>query len=252
MTRAADSSRRAVEAADNVVHAYDLNMQVPDTPSGPDDDDDDDEKMETQPTHPAETRRPSLREGNSIFFRRSKRARTGSTEWDVGPAAKHRMIQSTNSTPHREISPHTASLRTAVEESDSLTSGRQDALRTGKKGKGGRRPSSAINPEITFDSAEHEAVTTPGLRHTQIRDLLHLVVNESLRVGGRPDSAIAQDTIGGEIIDVRTRGPKGDTSSKIIEWSVDADVPDTIFGKPSPHWISQLDHLPVSLTSVGT
>src|SRR5262245_56972011 len=28
----ADSARRAVEAVDNVVHAYDLNMQVPDSP----------------------------------------------------------------------------------------------------------------------------------------------------------------------------------------------------------------------------
>src|SRR4051812_33174135 len=30
-----DSSKRAVEAADNVVHAYDLNMQMPETPLTP-------------------------------------------------------------------------------------------------------------------------------------------------------------------------------------------------------------------------
>ncbi|EDO02013.1 hypothetical protein SS1G_04489 [Sclerotinia sclerotiorum 1980 UF-70] len=33
-----ESSRRAIEAADNVVHAYDLNMQMPDVPLTPEDD----------------------------------------------------------------------------------------------------------------------------------------------------------------------------------------------------------------------
>ena len=36
-----------------------------------------------------------------------------------------------------------------------------------------------------------------GSVYTKIRDLLHLIINESLRVGGRPDSAIAEDTDGG-------------------------------------------------------
>lgn len=225
----ADSSRRAVEAADNVVHAYDLNMQVPDTPIPPNDD----ESMDTQSANSADDRRPSLfLEGQSIFFRRSKRQRTSPADWDVGPTTKHRVIQSTTSTPLREISPHTASLRTAVEESDNITSGMEGVIRAGKKGKGARRQSSAIlDPDFAFDISEPEAATTPGLRHTKIRELLHLVINESLRVGGRPDSAIAEDTDGGEIIEVRTRSSKGDASSKTIEWSVDSTVPETIFGK---------------------
>lgn len=211
------------------MHAYDLNMQVPDTPVPPNDD----ENMDTQSANSGEDRRPSLfLEGQSIFFRRSKRQRTSSVEWNVGPTTKHRVIQSSSSTPLREVSPHTASLRTAVEESDNITSGMEGVIRAGKKGKGARRQSSAIvDPEYAFDISEPEAATTPGLRHTKIRELLHLVVNESLRVGGRPDSAIAEDTDGGETIEVRTRSSKGDASTKIIEWSVDASVPESIFGK---------------------
>ena len=211
------------------MHAYDLNMQVPDTPIPPNDDD----TMDTHSATSAEDRRPSLfLEGQSIFFRRSKRQRTGSAEWNVGPTAKHRVIQSSSSTPHREVSPHTASLRTAVEESDNITSGMEGVIRAGKKGKGARRQSSAIiDPEFAFDISEPEVATTPGLRHTKVRELLHLVVNESLRVGGRPDSAVAEDTDGGEIIEVRTRSSKGDASTKWIEWSVDPVVPETIYGR---------------------
>ena len=223
-----DSSRRAVEAADNVVHAYDLNMQVPDTPIPAHDDD----SMEMGST-PDPSRRPSLLlEGNTIFFKRNKRQRTSSAEWDAAPAAKHRVVQSTNSTPHRDISPHTASLRTAVEESDSITSGRQEGLRPGRKARGTRRQSSTMmDPDLAFEAYEPEAVMTPGLRHTKIRDLLRLIINESLRVGGRPDSAVAEDTDGGEIIEVRTRNPNGESVDKIIDWSVDSLVPEMIFGK---------------------
>lgn len=219
-----------MEAADNVVHAYDLNMQVPDTPTPNHDDDDD---MDVQSTNSSETRRQSLfKDGNSIFFRRNKRQRTSSVEWDVAPAAKHRIVQSTNSTPHRDISPHTASLRTAVEESDNITNRIHDTLQPTKRGRRPRRQSSALlDSELTFEAYESEAVVTPGLRHTKVRELLRLIVNESLRVGGRPDSAVAEDTDGGEIIEVRTRNSKGEISTKIIDWSVDPLVPETIFGE---------------------
>ncbi len=217
-----------MEAADNVVHAYDLNMQVPDTPIPANDDD----IMEIQSTTSVDSRRPGLLvEGSSVFFKRNKRQRTGSVEWDAGPAAKHRVVQSTNSSPHRDISPHTAYVRNAVEESVNITSGMQDALESGKKGKAFRRQSGAtVDPDLPFEAYEPEPVVTPGLRHTKVRELLRLIVNESLRVGGRPESAVAEDTEGGEIIEVRTKNSKGESSSKIIDWLVDPLVPETIFG----------------------
>lgn len=216
-----------MEAADNVVHAYDLNMQVPDTPVG----DKEDDNMDFQSTTSPDGRRPSLLvEGNSFFFKRSKRQRTGSTEWDPGPPAKHRNVHSTNPSPHRHLSPHTESVRNAVEESDSITRGVHEGLTPVQKGKVSRRQSAAMMDSDALEGYEPEAVVTPGLRHTKVRDLLRLIVNESLRVGGRPDSAIAEDTDGGEIIEVRTRNANGESSSKIIDWSVDQLVPETIFG----------------------
>lgn len=212
-----DSSRRAVEAADNVVHAYDLNMQVPDTPNPPNDD----ESTDAMSNVSYNGRRPSLSiEGKSIFFRRSKRQRT-SDSGNSGPVAKHRHLQSQNSTPRREISPPTAILRTGVERSDSFASGMEDFS----------RPTPAlIEPEIAFELSEPEYTVTPGLRHTKIRDLLHMTINDSLRNGGRPESAIAEDIDGGEIIEVKTRTSNGDSRTKIIEWSVDPQVPETILG----------------------
>lgn len=214
-----DSSRRAVEAADNVVHAYDLNMQVPDTPNPPNDD----ESMldTTSMTSSHGKAQDLIVEGKTIFFRRSKRQRT-SDSGNSAPVAKHRHLEARNSTPLRDVSPHTASLRTAVEESGDITGGMEGA--TG-------HTRALIQPDTAFDMSEPESTTTPGLRHTQVRELLHLTINESLRVGGRPESAIAEDTDGGEIIEVRTRGSNGDSCTKTIEWSVDPQVPETIVGR---------------------
>ena len=225
LTLPPDSSRRAVEAADNVVHAYDLNMQVPDTPIPPHDD----ETVDTQPTHSPVEKRPGIViEGSSIFFKRSKRRRHTSTEYNAEPAAKHRVLDSKKS-PRRKISPHTASLRSAVEETDDILGG-MDGVLGAPKTSDPNQPS-ILDPESTLDMSENESVPTPGLRHTRIRELLHLIVNESLRVGGRPDSAVAEDTEGGEIIEVRTKTAEGDACSKVIEWSVSPQVPETIFGE---------------------
>ncbi|KAL8730435.1 MAG: hypothetical protein Q9166_004073 [cf. Caloplaca sp. 2 TL-2023] len=215
-----DSSRRAVEAADNVVHAYDLNMQVPDTPIPPNDD----ESIDALSAISQGDRRPNIFiKGNSISFKRSKRPRTMSAEVER-PAQKQRVLHS------RGVSPHTASLKTAVEESDNLTSGQEEKGRSGKRSTPATLHTHETIDEMALDTSEPEsAAATPGLRHTKVRDLLHLVVNESLRVGGRPESAVAEDTDGGEIIEVRTQNSNGKLSSKVIEWSVDPQVPDTMF-----------------------
>ena len=200
-----------------MVHAYDLNMQVPDTPKPPNED----ESMEGMSAISYNSRRPSADiEGRSIFFRRSKRQRT-SDSGNSGPVTKHRHVQSQSSKPRRQFSPHTASLRTAVEESDIITGGTEHLS----------RPTPAlVEPEIAFELSEHEYTVTPSLRHTKIRDLLHMTINDSLRIGGRPESAIAEDIDGGETIEVKTRSSNGDSRTKIIEWSVDPQVPETILG----------------------
>lgn len=223
-----DSSRRAVEAADNVVHAYDLNMQVPDTPLDPNDD----ESTDAMSTLSPKGRRPnSLKESNSVFFRPGKRQRTSeSFEANSAPAAKHRILKSPRSSPRRGDSPHRALVETAVELGNDLARGIElvsDAVREAQ-----RCTSGTVEPDLALEMSEVDsAVITPGLRHTKIRELLHLIINESLRVGGRPDSAIAQDTEGGEVIEVQTKGANGDPRTKIIEWSVDPQIPETILGE---------------------
>ncbi|KAL8908765.1 MAG: hypothetical protein Q9207_000622 [Kuettlingeria erythrocarpa] len=221
-----DSSRRAVEAADNVVHAYDLNMQIPDTPVPQNDD----ESVENQLAVSGGDRRPNIViEGNSISFKRSKRRRTTSAEVER-PPHKHRVLQSEDPASRRRISPHTARIRNAVEESDIITRGQERRGMHGKKATPATLRTPEAIDEMALDTSEPEsAAATPGIRHTKVRELLQLTVNESLRVGGRPESAMAEDTDGGELIDVRTRNSNGKISRKSVEWSVDPQVPDTIY-----------------------
>ena len=67
-----------------------------------------------------------------------------------------------------------------------------------------------------------------GLRHTNLRDVLQYLVNDQLKVGGRPDSAIAHDTEHGEEIEVRVRSSSGEEKVKLVQWSVDPTVPESI------------------------
>lgn len=218
-----DSSRRAVEAADNVVHAYDLNMQVPDTPIPPNDDD----IMESTSTVSSNGPKPNLLPpSNNGLLKKGKRRRTSDAlEVVGGPAPKQRHPRPSRSLPKGSMSPYTESLKTAVEESNHLTGRRGGISKASDEVETVLLQQEQAGPEV------EEAAATPGLRHTRIRDLLHLIIHESLRVGGRPESAIAEDTDGGEIIEVRTRGPNGESQTKIIEWTVDSKIPEIILGK---------------------
>ena len=218
-----------MEAADNVVHAYDLNMQVPDTPVPPIDE----ETSDTQLATSSFERRPNiLIEGNNIPINPNKRRRSASFEWTYAPAAKHRAVESATSTPGREVSPRTEALRTVILESKEAASTllRSHPTSVAAGSVTDRNPSvSETGDPIVAGEFDH--LPTPGLRHTKLRELLHLLINESLRVGGRPESAIAEDTERGELIEVRSRSSKGDTSTKMIEWSVDPSVPEVVSGE---------------------
>lgn len=78
-------------------------------------------------------------------------------------------------------------------------------------------------------SHSYERAIAPGVRHTNLRQVLQYVVNEGLKVGGRPESAIARETLRGEIIEVCTRSASGEPRTKHIEWSVDDAVQETMF-----------------------
>ena len=200
-------------------------MQIPDTPVPPNDD----ESPEVLSNKSRNTHLLSPRQNGA--FKRGKRPRASdSMERHVGPAPKHRLLKSPKSPSARTASPHTQALKSAVEEIDNVT-GSMDGVIAGTTRSSPKTPLIVQQEAIQGLAETEEPVATPGLRHTRIRELLHLVINESLRVGGRPDSAVAEDTDGGEIIEVRTRGPDGELQIKMIEWSVDARIPEMIFGR---------------------
>lgn len=81
-----------------------------------------------------------------------------------------------------------------------------------------------------------ELSVAPGLRHAQLRSVLQYVINEGLKVGGRPDSAVAREIDGGEVIEVRSRNPAGKIATKQIEWSIETNVPTSILGECARSW----------------
>ena len=225
-----DSSRRAVEAADNVVYAYDFNMQVPNTP---------DPLMEIEGFHD-QTTSPPVQESTTPAIKPcrlplsgTKRRRSNSIEWNTGPLAKHRAIDSTESarsSPTRAVSPLTASAPLGAELRDTSAISSPTRLTADSRIHAATQDIFvASQMDSPMGASLLEPGTSAGLKHTSIRGLLRLLINDSLRVGGRPESAIAEDTERGEIIEVRSRSSKGDAFTKIVEWSVDPLVPEEIY-----------------------
>ena len=216
-----DSSRRAIEAADNVVHAYDLNMQVPDTPQN-----EDDSPTALSSTAVFDNRPGILIEGSNIPVNPNKRRRSSPVLWSFGGPTKR--TNSKRSPRLDEVSPHSERMRSIVQESDVL-------LRSGEEE--GQADESRLSPAAQRPSARRASTrgnesdsysSTPGLRYCKPRELIPAVVHESFRVGQRPDSAIAEPTALGEKIEVRTRSSSGTASHINIEWSVHPDVPETL------------------------
>ncbi|KAJ5666065.1 CheY-like superfamily [Penicillium maclennaniae] len=223
-----DSARRAVEAADNVVHAYDLNMQVPKTPQR----EEENAMFEYQGSPPMTSeRRPSVFiQGNNIAVNPYKRRRSLPPDMSSGGPAPRKQRTRASST-RQELSPRSEEVKNAVHESDQLvhaTPARQiEAVMANMMDP---RPSIAVRRSAPHLLLEGINMNTrgPALRFTKLRDLLRLVINESLHVGGRPDSAVSNATESGEKIEIRSKSSNGECHKKIVDWSVDPALPDTL------------------------
>ncbi|KAL4921261.1 hypothetical protein BDW62DRAFT_220069 [Aspergillus aurantiobrunneus] len=222
-----DSARRAVEAADNVVHAYDLNMEVPKTPqverdinfSG----------VAKSPVASLESRPNLFIEGNGIPVNPYKRRRSNPPESNVGKTPKQKVRRVSSP---RELSPRTEEVKNAVHESDKIFSTKTPAhqIEAVMASMVDPRPSLAVRRSAPHLLLEGINANFQGSapQFTKLRDLLRLVVNESLHVGGRPDFVVSNTTELGEKIEVQSRLSNGEICSKTIDWSVDCAVPDAL------------------------
>ncbi|KAJ5105470.1 hypothetical protein NUU61_002817 [Penicillium alfredii] len=223
-----DSARRAVEAADNVVHAYDLNMQVPKTPQREQENEilGDPIPDPIPPTDVAERRPSVFIEGNNIAVNPYKRRRSHPLDVTSGPR-KQRVRTSSR----QELSPRSEEVKNAVHESDQIvhaTPARQiEAVMANMVDP---RPSLAVRrsaPHLLLEGINMN-LRGSALRFTKLRDLLRLVINESLHVGGRPDSAVGNATEFGERIEIRSRSSNGGLFTKTVDWSVDPALPESL------------------------
>ncbi|KIW01321.1 uncharacterized protein PV09_07096 [Verruconis gallopava] len=205
---AQDSSRRAVEAADNVVHAYDMGMGVPETPVvhlTVEEDSVDGTRL------PRREKRPEIvvtGENVPINFKGHKRRR------------ESRSTSRSSSTKQRRVEP--------AQEPQFVLNEYAPATYPNFTDSGSRALPVPTSPTMAHLESSEQASIPPGLRHTNLRDLLQFLINDLLKVGGRPESAIALEIDGGEDIEVRVRTQSGEEKIKHIRWVVESSVPDTI------------------------
>ncbi|KAJ5963619.1 CheY-like superfamily [Penicillium vulpinum] len=221
-----DSARRAVEAADNVVHAYDLNMQIPKTPLR--------EEPEILgglaiPSTISESRPSIFIEGNNIAVNPYKRRRSLPPEMNTRPVRKQRLRAASS---RQELSPRSEEVKNAVHESDQIVHATTPArqFQAVMANMVDPRPSLAVRrsaPHLLLEGINMN-MRSSALRFTKLRDLLRLVINESLHVDGRPDSAVSNATAFGERIEIRSRSSNGELFTKVVDWSVDPSLPDTL------------------------
>ena len=171
-----------------------------------------------------ENRPGILIEGSNIPVNPYKRRRSSPVAWNYGNSTKVRNVRAS---PRREdLSPRTEGLKAVVEESEAILHSTSDM----------QVEASHLTPDpqqttrrtSLRGSVDGDVFQPPGLRQCRIKELIPLVIHESLRVGGRPDSAIAEPTALGEKVEVRTRSSSGHSSQINIEWNVHPDVPENL------------------------
>ncbi|GAB7366865.1 hypothetical protein MBLNU230_g1034t1 [Neophaeotheca triangularis] len=214
-----DSSRRAVEAADNVVHAYDMDMSVPEKPHSLPMEDSTETTSAGSPfsvsaglaAAAAEKRPEILVAGSNLPFARSQKRRRN----DAFPS---RLGGSCPKVARRESTGEEFFTGQVLDSTEHHVEVNEE--------QGAEAGDEEVEHSTSPDPGRSIA---PGLRHADIRDTLQYVISEGLKMGGRPDSATSFETDFGERIEVRTRGSDGTTSFKTIDWTVDPNVPETMF-----------------------
>jgi CheY-like chemotaxis protein len=202
-------------------------MEIPETPhKGVDNDILDADDPLPPPAVTFDSRPNVLNTSSNLPVNPYKRRRSKSIDWTYARAPKQRSRRNLS---QGGLSPR-SEVKNAVEESDKIvyspTRGRIEEVVVNAVA---QRPSLAARRSAPRLLVEGGGSLIPSvLRHTKIRELLHLVINESLHVGGRPESSMSATTPSGERIEIHARSSNGETCVKNIEWSVDSRVPDSL------------------------
>lgn len=223
---AQDSSKRAVDVADNMVHAYESSMEASLNPPLQDED----HLLEETATSPNPV--SSSRKVDSSCRRKLKRRRSSEAS---GRGSPHKLIhiESAPSEPTTIVVEHALA---PLASGSSLCAGPLADNSESTAQLEPRPPSGYFSPHfptgyvspITPNSTliGHRALNSRPLR---LRDLLHAAVHESIRTGGRPDFTNITETSRGERVIVKiSEGRKGEQARKLVEIDVivDKSVPE--------------------------
>ena len=213
-----DSSWRAVEAADNVVHAYDMDMSVPDAP--PHLSFDDPDSASPFSAYPPDRRPEIFVAGSNLPLSRKR--------WRDEGSSRHTSDASTSK--FRKLDGVRPAWSKHPEPSQDLKNGLQEAEVVQSYAYQGGIPADVPTSEADLAAmSSAKRMVAPGLRHTDMREVIQYVINEGLKVGGRPDSALTREKEHGEVIEVRSRGSDGSAKTRTIDWSVDPNMPHTLW-----------------------
>lgn len=200
-----------------MVHAYDLNMQMPETPMTPEAT----SVNRVLPTSGASSRKQSpARELSSWPSPMSrKRERTEEPDFHPGPPLKRMFTMS-----EAEI------LRIYCSEESSLESvgGRTFTMT--------EKTASVIAPsEPDFESEKeasnnHSPITSPAMlspthRRVVTRDFMRSLLHEALR-SSHPTSELHKETALCETVEVRSIGSSGEVQDKTVHLEIESDVPE--------------------------
>ncbi|RPA91299.1 hypothetical protein L873DRAFT_1714618 [Choiromyces venosus 120613-1] len=256
---AQDSSKRAVDAADNMVHAYDFDMEVPSTPKMasqvlPDLPDESDATLTPMQGSDFDPSTPRVMPRQS-----SKRRRESGSPEDVMPhKMRHRSEGLDQDGDGDEILgppllPRSRSLSPHSYTGSPARLLMPDILQRG--GSSGHSMLSAASPSpsgawLFFDAAGKIQLNSRPLK---IRELLSQILHETLRSGGRPDSTQSSLTPEGERIIVSSMGPGEMNNTVEIELKVDESVPETLVvdGNALTKLLSSVFHNAVKFTGNG-
>ncbi|TEY86477.1 hypothetical protein BOTCAL_0007g00040 [Botryotinia calthae] len=226
-----ESSRRAIEAADNVVHAYDLNMQMPDVPLTPEDDGT--KSFITMQNYSPPTD-GQLREAFSSPNLR-KRNRSEDLGLNLGSPPK-RMF----TLPEGEISQHLLDVDSAIVSTACSSPEMPIRSTTTTTSEIEMKPN-----EFPFDSnpspLTSPASMTPGHRRVITREFMRNLISDSLKTD-YPTSEHHTTTEFGELIELKTQGSRGEVQECSIELVIQPDVPEAI--------LTEEQHLQFSISKI--